>query len=702
MQLQGLKGEKKDVEEILDEVDLHGLADRKPNQLSGGQKQRVAIARALIKKPQIIMADEPTGALDSKTGIQIFDTLKKLAETHLVIVVSHDRDFAEYYGDRVIEMKDGKIISDISKTTTPARTTDTGMKLIGNSIISIKPGYSLNKSDVDLINEYLKKADKEAIISIDNKANTAVKSTAKIDDNGEVGIFNATSEKDIGAKDYDSSSFKMKKSRLPFRSSLKIALSSMKSKPFRLIVTAILSVASLTMFGIADTLSGFSSHDVFTSSYASNGLKYTIMQKDDDRKASAGFNVFSEQEVSDLNSKYGTDLILATDSEKLSSYNQSMNVVSHIGQPASNDLLDSYLYSSMSNNNLLVNVPSSSSYFSLLAGKMPSNDDEILITDWRYMSYRKYGFVNNGTTLYQGSELSDYDTFLGKNLYISFNSIGMTSGSTSESKDFKIVGIIDTGFESLGFRGLEGKTYAMLSSDTSLYSLYTSFGNYANTNGVIVAGSSSFISTLISMSDSSVGNGIYTSALCTLGGDRTKIGNLYDLIQGNKNVHEYYTNYIYRPNDNVFSSVSSLTYAISSQKTVFLYIGLGVGFFAALLMATFIASSISYKKREIGILRAVGARGMDIYGIFLNEAIIISLFDAVLGIIFASMSSSGLNDMLYSTLGTLIGTHIDLFSFGIRQVLVVLGVAILTAAVSSFLPCFFISTKKPIDSINGR
>lgn len=65
------------------------------NTLSGGQKQRIAIARVLIKDPEIIMADEPTGALDSNTGRQVLDTLKKSSETKLVIVVSHDREFAE-------------------------------------------------------------------------------------------------------------------------------------------------------------------------------------------------------------------------------------------------------------------------------------------------------------------------------------------------------------------------------------------------------------------------------------------------------------------------------------------------------------------------------------------------------------------------------------------------------------------------------
>ena len=115
LQLQNKRNDKHAVEDLLEKVDLKGLGKRKPNTLSGGQKQRVAIARALIKEPEIIMADEPTGALDSTTGKQVLETLKKLSETKLVIVVSHDREFAELYGDRIIELKDGKIISDVSK-----------------------------------------------------------------------------------------------------------------------------------------------------------------------------------------------------------------------------------------------------------------------------------------------------------------------------------------------------------------------------------------------------------------------------------------------------------------------------------------------------------------------------------------------------------------------------------------------------------
>ena len=115
MELQGNTSDKGRSEEILEQVGLKGYAERKTNELSGGQKQRVAIARAMVKNPKIIMADEPTGALDSTTGKAILDTLKELSESRLVIVVSHDREFAEQYGDRIIELEDGKVIKDESR-----------------------------------------------------------------------------------------------------------------------------------------------------------------------------------------------------------------------------------------------------------------------------------------------------------------------------------------------------------------------------------------------------------------------------------------------------------------------------------------------------------------------------------------------------------------------------------------------------------
>lgn len=85
---------------------------RKIDELSGGEKQRVAIARAIVKDSKVILADEPTGNLDSGTGESIWNIIKELSKTKLVITVTHDRENAEKYGDRIIEISDGKVISD--------------------------------------------------------------------------------------------------------------------------------------------------------------------------------------------------------------------------------------------------------------------------------------------------------------------------------------------------------------------------------------------------------------------------------------------------------------------------------------------------------------------------------------------------------------------------------------------------------------
>lgn len=96
----------------LKEVGLESQIYKKPSQLSGGQMQRVAIARALVNNPDILLADEPTGALDSETSLQIMDLLQKIAEDKLVIMVTHNPDLAEEYATRIITLKDGKIMSD--------------------------------------------------------------------------------------------------------------------------------------------------------------------------------------------------------------------------------------------------------------------------------------------------------------------------------------------------------------------------------------------------------------------------------------------------------------------------------------------------------------------------------------------------------------------------------------------------------------
>lgn len=98
--------------EALEKVGLGNQLHKKPNQMSGGQMQRVAIARALVNDPEILLADEPTGALDSQTSVQIMDILKEISKEKLIIMVTHNPDLAEQYASRIVKVLDGEVISD--------------------------------------------------------------------------------------------------------------------------------------------------------------------------------------------------------------------------------------------------------------------------------------------------------------------------------------------------------------------------------------------------------------------------------------------------------------------------------------------------------------------------------------------------------------------------------------------------------------
>ncbi len=262
LELQGKPKDKAAIASLLEEVDLTGYAKRKPNTLSGGQKQRIAIARALVKKPEIIMADEPTGALDSNTGKQVFDTLKKLSKTKLVIVVSHDRDFAEQYGDRIIELKDGLVISDVSKTHAESETVSDNMRVLGD-VLCIKKGADLTEQDFSRIRSFLKKSDTDVVIASDEKSVKTFKTAARITEDGQMEVFRETDEADASTKQYTKEESRFIRSKLPLRHAFKIGVSGLKSKPVRLFFTILLCSVAFVLFGLLSTLNFYNSESTF-------------------------------------------------------------------------------------------------------------------------------------------------------------------------------------------------------------------------------------------------------------------------------------------------------------------------------------------------------------------------------------------------------------------------------------------------------
>lgn len=434
MELQGKKATSEALNNILTEVDLNGYANRKPNELSGGQKQRVAIARALIKEPEIIMADEPTGALDSNTGKQVFDTLKKLSKTKLVIVVSHDREFAEYYGDRVIELADGKIISDISKYEAEPEAKSEGINIIDNSILQIKEGYTLTENDLTIINEYLKKQSCGTIISSDKRTNDNLKQIAMISEDGGKASFKDTSEEDTRTDPYDKSKTKFIKSRLPYKNALKIGASSLKVKPLRLFFTILLSFISFAMFGITDTLAAYNEQETTTQSIINSGVSYVAYSV---ANKVEGTNYYEQISTNDstlaaLESETGMDFYPVTRGE---------SIYSGISLPIS--MYDNSQYYSNSTAGLTeMGEEPLLQMGATITGRMPKGYDEIAITKYHFEVLNKLGMMcynADGTpsSINAGKLTLDDDPSTGVlnkviELYISKNI------------KFTIVGVVDT------------------------------------------------------------------------------------------------------------------------------------------------------------------------------------------------------------------------------------------------------------------
>ncbi len=232
-ELQGKATSKDVISNLMEEFDIAGLQKRKISQLSGGQKQRVAIVRSLVKDPKIIMADEPTGALDSVTGVQVIETLKKLSKDKLVIVVSHDLELAEKYADRIIRIVDGQVVEDV---------TITDSDILGNvhtdeSSITVKSGANLDAHETE---ELLK----------------AIREKKKVNFTEIVTIRKKSKTKDVPTSN-EVNTVKFIKSKMKYSSAAELGVKSLAIKPGRLIFTILLSVVAFAVFGLFDTIASY-------------------------------------------------------------------------------------------------------------------------------------------------------------------------------------------------------------------------------------------------------------------------------------------------------------------------------------------------------------------------------------------------------------------------------------------------------------
>ena len=239
------------VDSALEMVGLGGYQKRYPSELSGGEQQRVAIARAIVKKPRIILADEPTGNLDHQTATVIIEILKELAKNCLILIVSHNRDDAYLHADRIIELSKGRIIADYIKNKDYSEE----LSLDGDTI-HYPMDRLLTDGDVELINQGLKDRSLKKVIRRTDKftpyeCNTQTEELIPISNH-------TLSFKDL--------------SRLSFR--------FLKNKLGRITLSAIITSAIMICLALAQTIVFFDPNRVISSYMHSSDHESVIVMKD--------------------------------------------------------------------------------------------------------------------------------------------------------------------------------------------------------------------------------------------------------------------------------------------------------------------------------------------------------------------------------------------------------------------------------------
>lgn len=594
------KQRKKKATELLKKVGLKDHIHKKPNQLSGGQMQRVAIARALANDPDIILADEPTGALDSKTSKQIMDLITEIAKEKLVIMVTHNPDLANQYANRVIEMKDGQIISDSN------------------------PLDEEEKSNED---------------------------------------------------------FSLKKTSMSFFTALKLSFNNIKTKKGRTALTAFAS--SIGIIGIALILSLSNGFDIEVEEFEQNSLAQSpiiianqAMQMDESTIA----QIQGDNELPKYSNKkviYAQDDMMSTmlhenkitqdyldyiekmDMSKVSGYSyEKGTAINLIGKN------DDGNYHLMTTNNSEANVQ----LWTILPIN-PNDDDGVIEENYDVLAgsldNEEPGLilqVNNRNQIsssvleqlgFAGEDEVDFDDIMNQEFKVVFNDdyyskVGDTyipsqdyesMYNSDNSQTIKVTAII---------RGKEGKEVVTNSSGLAYTNGLVELVTEKNKNSDVVKAQEKAdynILTHQAFDDSTDSTNTKETMMGYLGADTLPIA-IY-IYPKDFDTKDYITDYLDAYNDNkdeedivqytdMAEMISSLTGSIMDAITVVLIAFSSISLVVSSIMIGIITYiSVLERTKEIGILRALGARKKDIKRVFNAETFIIGIFSGLLGILIA-------------------------------------------------------------------
>ena len=631
----------------LKKVGLSEHIHKKPNQLSGGQMQRVAIARALVNDPEIVLADEPTGALDTKTSVQIMDLIKEIAEDKLVIMVTHNPELANSYANRIIEFKDGEAISD----------------------------------------------------------SNPVKETEK-----------------------DDSKLKIKKTAMSFLTALKLSFNNIKTKKGRTLITAFASSIGIIGIGLILALSnGFkieidkfekdtlSQAPIIISTQAVNLSQESMeqLEKSNLEKYPSESKVFVEDDpqnvimhTNTLSDEY-INYIKKIDTKLLSgiSYQSATNFIL-----INNSGNDYNLVTNTANMTVLPTNPNKEvtgiieNSFDIIAGSI--NEDEaglILQVDSRNRIYK-----STATQLGLNGDNISFDEILNTELKLVFNDDYYKNVGTffipetnykklynnSESVTIKVQAII---------RGKEDKETITGGSGFGYTNALNKLIIEHNKNSkIVIAQRNSDYNVLTNQPFDEVTT--KKVMLEYLGDDvAPSIINLYPKDFDSK---KEITNYLDAYNKDkeelerveytdMAALISSLSGSIMDAITIVLVAFSSISLVVSSIMIAIITYiSVLERTKEIGILRALGARKKDIKRVFNAETFIIGLTSGLLGILIAYLLTFPVNDIIYK-----LSKLPNVAKLNPIHAIVLIVINVLLTMLGGFIPARIASRKDPVEAL---
>lgn len=509
--IQGKSISDNEILEILKKLNIEEYAHRLPYMMSGGERQRIAIARAICKKTPVILADEPTGALDMDTSINIIEILKEMSKTSLVIIVTHNETLALNYGDQIIRLKKGQIIEHLVKEK------------------------NIN-SHIDDCNDFFHNR-KKNLISI------------------------------------------------PFKDKTKISFLNLKFKIPRIILIILLNLFTLTVIGLLTELVCFNFKDLNFREISSYNRNYIY--------AGSKNGYFDNEEIDQLNTDFVNTVPVY---DFFNNQKVSLNL---------SDFVDSNFGHSSGG---IEGTQENFDFFNikLIVGRLPTKDNEVVITKSLFECYKEYGLIEHGYV----KHIKNYESVLDRNI-------------TVINKNFKICGIVDT--------GLEFNSYNLLSKNINIkkeFDLLT----YSSIHSALF-----FNQGLQNKQEENITDDILYLAVP---------------FKNSKNDIEALVNYF----DKSETYISDLSFEIEINngkqilflKNLLVYVAIFLIFFNFLLFYSYFVVSLINQKNKIGVLISLGSRFRDVFVIYFIESLFISFISCFLSYISISIIIETINQYILS------------------------------------------------------